>query len=184
MIRFGRPVLPFVEDNFGLTDLREPRVGNEMVQEVTRIIPVTTRPAFNREDEALAIMNQIRSVTGRNSGVTNLAQNMANQRAQNAIDLEFMRRQANNFEAPQRTPFTEEVTDAFGRRLPLQLKDPLALESEIHQSKQPSTNSPRIPFKLNGTPIATSPATTIFNSAFIVSDDDPDNDNENEHETF
>uniref|UniRef100_A0AC34RNF9 Uncharacterized protein n=1 Tax=Panagrolaimus sp. JU765 TaxID=591449 RepID=A0AC34RNF9_9BILA len=154
-----------------------------MVQEVTRIIPVTARPAFNREDEALAIMNQIRSVTGRNSGATTLAQNMANQRAQNAIDLEFMRRQANNFEAPQRTPFNEEVTDAFGRRLPLQLKDPLAFESAIHHPEQPSTNNPHVPFKMNGAPIATSPtppATTLSNSAFILSDD-PDNENNDDN---
>ena len=83
---------------------------------------------------------------------------MASQRAQNAIDLEFLRRQSSPFEAPQRSPFFEEVTDAFGRRLPLQLKDPLALDSAIHPETTPATpttRNPRSPFRVNGSPIAT-----------------------------
>ena len=83
---------------------------------------------------------------------------MATQRAQNAIDMEFLKRQSSPFEAPQRSPFFEEVTDAFGRRLPFQLKDPLALDSAIiseHTPATPTTRSPRGPFRANGSPIAT-----------------------------
>ena len=68
MIRQGRPILPFFEeDRLGFVDNR---LGNEQFgfnQEIGRVVTATSQPIFGRDNDALAVMNQIRSVTARNN---------------------------------------------------------------------------------------------------------------------
>ena len=141
-MRQGRPVMPFMEEDERLNpNLRQQQFGQLPIIDLSkqRSDLLNARqngmiPGNGRDNsDPLSIMNSIRTVTSR---AANGLDQIAPQQGLTPNDFEFLRRQGNPFEAPPRQPqfpprspsqqqgfFREDVTDAFGRRLPVQLKD-------------------------------------------------------------
>uniref|UniRef100_A0A914YH94 Uncharacterized protein n=1 Tax=Panagrolaimus superbus TaxID=310955 RepID=A0A914YH94_9BILA len=134
MIRQGRPVMPFMEEEgnerFNLpstnnnnnlrgqiaqipsnfVDLNKQRNeflnGRQPPQQNGMILPLNLNGRGENNIDPLTIMNSIRTMTSR--AANGLDQIVPQGGPLTPTDLEFLRRQANPFEAPQRPPFQQQ----------------------------------------------------------------------------